>query len=182
MIMPALERVHDLFGQRVAIDMLGFSSRGDLPGWVNRLAMPVSATLSYPGFVNWITQEPGWDIGLAPLADTPFNACKSAIKTLDYAALGLAVLASDTEVYRGSVADGPGGLLVRNDSGAWYRALLRLVQDHLLRRELAAGACAAFAGHTLATQAAARRAAWGALLRHPEAAPRAKRAGRKEAA
>jgi GT2 family glycosyltransferase/glycosyltransferase involved in cell wall biosynthesis len=182
MIMPALERVHDVFSQRVVIDMLGFSSRGDLPGWVNRLAMPVPATLSYPGFVSWITQESGWDIGLAPLADTPFNACKSAIKTLDYAALGLAMLASDTEVYRGSVADGPGGLLVRNDSGAWYRALLRLVQDHVLRRELAAGACAAFAGHTLTAQAAMRRAAWEALLQRPEAAPRAKRAGRREAA
>ena len=75
--------------------------------------MPPNATATYPGFVNWITQQQGWDVGLAPLADTAFNRCKSAIKTLDYAALGLAVVASDVAAYRGSLADGPGGMLAR---------------------------------------------------------------------
>ena len=121
---------------------------------------------SYPGFVNWITQLPAWDIGIAPLADTAFNRSKSAIKIFDYAALGLAMLASDVPAYRGSLmdgrgADGGGGRLVANTEAAWFRVLCDLINDAALRQRLAEGARDAFvAHHTLAAQAAARRAAW----------------------
>lgn len=163
-IEPALGRLKDTFGGRVTIDILGVSTRADLPDWVNRPAMPQNATATYPGFVNWITQQAGWDIGLAPLADTAFNRCKSAIKTLDYAALGLAVVASDVAVFRGSLAEGPGGMLAANRPDAWYAALSRLVRDRELRRGLARGAVEAFTAQgTLARQAEARRAAWLAL-------------------
>lgn len=35
-----------------------------------------------------------WDIGLVPLLDHPFNDCKSWLKIMDYAAAGLAIIAS----------------------------------------------------------------------------------------
>ncbi len=169
LIEPALARLKDTFGDRVMVDMLGFSPQADLPDWVNRLAMPPSATAAYPGFVNWITQQSGWDIGLAPLADTAFNRCKSAIKTLDYAALGLAVVASDVATYHGSLADGPGGMLAANHPDAWHATLLRLVRDGELRRSLARGAMEAFAARgTLGGHAEARRAAWMALAVSPK--------------
>jgi len=167
LIEPALARLTDTFRGQVTIDMLGVTARTDLPDWVNRPAMPPNATATYPGFVDWATQQPGWDIGLAPLADNAFNRCKSAIKTLDYAALGLAVVASDVAAYRGSLADGPGGMLAANRPDAWYAALSRLVRDAELRRGLARGAAEAFAARgTLARQAEARRAAW--LRLHPD--------------
>jgi glycosyltransferase involved in cell wall biosynthesis len=164
LIGPALERIKDVFGEHVAIDLLGVSSHGGLPDWVNRLGMPVNANASYPGFVNWITQQ-HWDIGVAPLADSAFNRCKSALKTLDYAALGLPVLASDCAVYRGTLADGVGGWLVPDDEGAWFAALARLVRDAGLRRRLGEAAARAFLRGTLSAQAAERRAAWLALAR-----------------
>ena len=161
MIEPALTRLHTAFGGRIAVDMIGFSSANKLPYWVNRLGMPPHASKSYPGFVNWMKAQPPWDIGLAPLVAGAFNRCKSPIKTLDYAALGLAILASDVPVYRGSVADGPGGFLVPNDEDAWYNALSRLVRDTDLRRRLGQGAWEAFsATGTLA----ARDEAWRAAL------------------
>ena len=161
MILPALTRLHTAFGARIAVDMIGFSGANKLPYWVNRLGMPPHASKSYPGFVNWMKAQPGWDIGLVPLVASGFNRCKSPIKTLDYAALGLAILASDVPVYRGSVADGPGGFLVPNDEDAWYNALSRLVRDTDLRRRLGQGASEAFsAGGTLA----ARDEAWRAAL------------------
>jgi glycosyltransferase involved in cell wall biosynthesis len=126
--------------------------------------MPVNATLSYPGFVNWITQQ-HWDIAIAPLADTPFNRCKSAIKALDYAALGLPVLASDRAVYRGTLADGPGGRLVPDTENAWFVALARLVRDARFRHRLSDGARTAFSAGTLAAQAVGRRSAWVGLAR-----------------
>lgn len=144
MIEPALARVAQVFAGRVRFDMLGFSSRKRLPEWVHRLGLPPAASASYPGFVNWIVHQPAWDIGLIPLVDTKFNRCKSPLKTWDYAALGLAILASDVAVYRGSVADGRGGTLVANHEDAWYAAVCRLVRDTELRRRLGQGAWDAF--------------------------------------
>ncbi|MGE0419100.1 MAG: glycosyltransferase [Acetobacteraceae bacterium] len=165
-IAPALERLKQDFGYRVEIDMIGVTTRAAVPDCINRVGVSPHGTLSYPGFVNWITQMPAWDIGLAPLADTPFNRCKSSIKTLDYAAIGLAVLASDMPVYRGSLADGPGGMLVENDPGAWYAALSRLVRDPMTLASFRSGAQRAFlATGTIASQAATRRQALLALVR-----------------
>ena len=42
------------------------------------------------------------DIGVAPLLDTPFNACKSALKALEYGALGMAMIASELAPYAGT--------------------------------------------------------------------------------
>jgi GT2 family glycosyltransferase/glycosyltransferase involved in cell wall biosynthesis len=169
---PALARIKAIFGEHVAVDLLGVSSRGGLPYWVNRLGMPVNANASYPGFVNWITQQ-HWDIGIAPLADTGFNRCKSSLKALDYGAIGLPVLASDRDAYRGSLADGPGGWLLPDDESAWFVALGRLMRDADLRRRLAEGAHAAFARETLAAQAGERRAAWLSLVRRRNRGSRA---------
>jgi glycosyltransferase involved in cell wall biosynthesis len=166
---PALARIKAVFGDHVSVDLLGVSTRTDMPAWVNRTGMSVAATSSYPGFVNWFTQQ-HWDIGIAPLADTAFNRCKSAIKALDYAAIGLPVLASDREAYRGTLADGPGGWLLPDDPNAWFVALARLVRDAALRRRLGEGAHAAFASGTLAAQAADRRAAWRSLVARPRQA------------
>jgi glycosyltransferase involved in cell wall biosynthesis len=168
----ALARLHAVFAEHVSVELLGVSSRGDLPSWVNRIGMTVHATSSYPGFVNWITQQ-HWDIGIAPLADTPFNRCKSAIKALDYAAIGLPMLASDRTVYRDTLADGPGGWLLPDNENAWFVALARLVRDAGLRRRLSDGARAAFPAGTLAAQAPARRDAWLSLVRSRTEATRA---------
>jgi GT2 family glycosyltransferase/glycosyltransferase involved in cell wall biosynthesis len=160
----ALARLKAVFAEHVAIDLLGISSRPKLPTWVNRLGMPVHAGSCYPGFVNWFTQQ-HWDIAIAPLADTPFNRCKSAIKVLDYAAIGLPILASAREAFRGTLADGAGGWLLPDDDDAWFVALARLVRDVKLRRRFGEAARAAFVAGTLAAQAAARRDAWLSLVR-----------------
>jgi glycosyltransferase involved in cell wall biosynthesis len=166
MILPALVRLTDEFRHEVVIDVIGMTG-ASLPREINRVAMPSHATLSYPAFVNWLTTvRPGWHVGLAPLLDSAFNRAKSAIKALDYAALGLGVLASDMPVFQGSVADGPAGRLVANDPRAWYAALSWMVRDPAARASLASGARHAFlARGSLAMQAGARRAAWTALLR-----------------
>jgi GT2 family glycosyltransferase/glycosyltransferase involved in cell wall biosynthesis len=159
MLLPALVRLRAEFGDRVAIDIVGMTNRVDLPAGVNRLKPSEHATLSYPGFVDWLTRyRPGWHIGLAPLRDTPFNNAKSPIKVMDYAALGLCVLASDTPVYRGSIADGPAGRLVPNTENGWYDALDCLMRDRDLRRTMGIRARQAFVDHaTLAGQAGTRR-------------------------
>jgi hypothetical protein len=165
-VATAMARVAAAFGAGVVFEMIGVVGPVTLPYWVSRVSPSKSGMASYPGFVHWITHRPPWDIGIAPLADTAFNRSKSAIKALDYAALGLAVLASDVPAYRDSLADGGGadgvgGRLVANTEAAWFRTLCELIDDAALRQRLAEGARGAFtAHHTLAAQAASRRAAW----------------------
>lgn len=75
----------------------------------------------------------GWDIGLAPIADTAFNASRSNIKVKEYAATGIPWLASS----RGSHAGlGPahGGRLVDDDG--WHEAIDALVRDPHIRLAL----------------------------------------------
>ena len=190
LVVPALERLLASFGPQIGFDMIGISA-GSAPGWVSRIGPPPTAA-SYPGFVNWLVQQESWDIGIAPLAQGHvaqgggpqgrgtqsraggrFNAGKSAIKALEYAALGMATVASDGPAYRGSCADGAGGILVPNTEAAWCEALGRLVRDPGLRARLAAGGRDWLAAHgTLVAQEAAWRAAWGpdaAVGRNPRA-------------
>ena len=159
LIAGVLTRLHDHFGARVGIDVIGVTS-GALPRGVRRIEPPASASASYPAFMNWLSQEHRWHIGLAPLADTAFNQAKSAIKAMDYAALGLPCVASAVGPYSGTVRDGVTGLLVANMETAWFNALAGLLRDPRRCAQLAEGARAAFTTEfTLAAQAATRQAA-----------------------
>jgi glycosyltransferase involved in cell wall biosynthesis len=184
LVMPALTRLHQTFADRISFDLIGVTVRHDLPEWAHSVSRPAIANLSYPAFVNWMSQLPAWDIGIAPLAETPFNDSKSAIKAMDYAALGLAIVTSDVAAYRDALADGVDGLLVSNTETDWLDALSRLVRDPALRVGLARGARAAFAERwTLAAQAAHRQDAWRDVVaarpnRHQRAAPSASGRGR----
>lgn len=80
-----------------------------------------------------------FDIGIAPLAPTVFNRSKSAIKALEYAALGIPVVASDSEPYRPFVLDGVTGFLVRRDH-EWEQRLRDLAHDEAMRTEMGAKA------------------------------------------
>ena len=161
LIAPALDQVKREFGDAVSIDVLGMTN-AELPDGVTRILPSAQGGRSYPGFVHWLTrQAPGWDIGLAPLLETPFNLAKSPIKVLDYAALGLAILASDMPVYRGSLAE----RLVANDGPAWLAALLDLILDPVARRAMAGRAQTAFlAQASLAAQGRIRHDALSAKV------------------
>ncbi len=167
MIEPVLARLKQEYGDRMVIDIIGMTGQTALPAGLNRISPSTHASQSYPGFVQWLNaRQPAWHVGLAPLQDTPFNRSKSPIKALDYAAMGLFVLASDTPAYRGSLADGPAGRLVPNSQAAWYDALNWLMRNEDFRRTVAAGARTAFLAHgTLASQAKQRRETWQQLLR-----------------
>jgi len=74
-----------------------------------------------------------WDIGIAPLADIVFNRAKSNVKLKEYAAAGVAWLASPIGPYEG-FGEQQGGRLVADDG--WYEALERLVAREKDRRKL----------------------------------------------
>jgi glycosyltransferase involved in cell wall biosynthesis len=76
----------------------------------------------------------GFDIGIAPLADIPYNRTRSDIKLKEYAASGVPWLASPVGPYSG-LGEDQGGRLVPDDG--WFEALDRLVSRRRERRRLA---------------------------------------------
>lgn len=76
-----------------------------------------------------------FDIGIIPLVDTPFGVVKSHSKALEYAALGIPVIASDVAPYRNFVIDGVTGYLVRKEH-EWMGRLRELINDEAMREEM----------------------------------------------
>lgn len=86
------------------------------------------ATVTHALHTPW--QPPGdtyyaslsFDVGVGPLRDTPFNRGKSALRAVEYAALGIVAVLPDLAPYRGWVDDGVTGRLIR--SGQTLRSVL----------------------------------------------------------
>jgi glycosyltransferase involved in cell wall biosynthesis len=72
-------------------------------------------------------------IGLAPLVDTTFNRSKSGLRAIEYAALGVPVVATDCPAYRPWVRSGVTGYLCRTRDD-WMDALTTLIADAEARR------------------------------------------------
>lgn len=71
-------------------------------------------------------------VGLAPLRPSLFNRSKSALKAMEYGALGIPVIASDVGPYSDYVLHGETGFLVRRPH-EWSVYLRELVSDPELR-------------------------------------------------
>ena len=74
-------------------------------------------------------------IGIAPLPDNAFTRGKCGLKTLQYMAAGLPVIASSTGVQSKMVITGETGLLADSEQ-AWLDALLKLSNDANLRNAM----------------------------------------------
>lgn len=75
-------------------------------------------------------------IGVAPLADTRFNASKSWLKPLEYMAVGVPSIASPRAEYsllRRLCPDG--GPILAKDANVWYRRIHELAHDAGMRSE-----------------------------------------------
>jgi glycosyltransferase involved in cell wall biosynthesis len=78
-----------------------------------------------------------FDIGLVPLADTPFERAKFPFKLLQYLALGVPAVSARVGVAQTVISHGQNGLLASSPE-AWCAALESLIADADLRRRLAA--------------------------------------------
>jgi hypothetical protein len=91
-------------------------------------------------------------VGIAPLADTKFNAAKSWLKPLELAAVGVPWVGSPRDEYRRLHDLGCGVLADRPKD--WYRVLRSLLTDERRRAELAD------AGRNVAAQLRLENHAW----------------------
>lgn len=132
----------DSMRKKVELHMVGSDFSDRIRGPVRLTEwVPAGEDLDYYRAIDF-------DIGLAPLRGTRFDTSKSAIKAIEYMALGIPVLASDTTPYRGVVVDGVNGYLCRTEQD-WSRRLRELAADPAQREELGAKGRQMAAEHTI---------------------------------
>lgn len=97
----------------------------------------LAGKLRYDGWQDIVSSYRLYDfhIGIAPLADTYFNALKSRTKLVEYGARGIPTIASAVGEYTDWIEDGVNGLLVR-ETGDWFKHLLTLTREPELRIEM----------------------------------------------
>jgi glycosyltransferase involved in cell wall biosynthesis len=137
LIAPAVARLENELGAQVRVEIIGSCEKAP-PPFGERVGL--TRTHAYAEYVSWLQQRANWDIGLVPICAEGELAGDAGHKILQYAALGLATLASDCALSRELIQHQETGLLVANDAEAWYLALRRLVHDAELRRRLVIGA------------------------------------------
>jgi processive 1,2-diacylglycerol beta-glucosyltransferase len=141
LILPALKTLAQTYPGRLEFQLIGGVARNDT--WESLADLPLRvldlnpAETEYPLFMLWFTGRVRWDIALAPLADDPFNRCKSDVKFLDYSAIGAAGLYSRVPAYAGSVTHRETGWLVENTTAAWVEAVETLIMNAPLRERIA---------------------------------------------
>ncbi len=108
-----------------------------------------------------------FDIGIAPLADIPFNRTRSDVKLKEYAAAGVPWLASPIGPYVG-LGEQQGGRLVADDR--WHEELVRLIDKPRDRRKLAKRGGKWVAGETLTRRAHEWEDALGIAIERSRAA------------
>lgn len=136
MILPALDRLHEAYSGRFTMTVIGALRSAPKRAWLRVLAAP-SDQGDYPQFVRWLAKQGPYDVGLAPLAENTFNACKSDIKFLDYSALGILSLLSDVPAYAGPAKERGLALFARNTTDDWYASLESLVRGQVDMDEIA---------------------------------------------
>lgn len=110
--------------------------------WLNLMDPPPHVGASYPAFVHWFKALQGFDLGLAPLLKGDFNDCKSSVKVLDYAALGLPTLASRVPAYSYPLVDGTDCILTENSPEAWADGIRSLSVQRTKLNSIAVNASA----------------------------------------
>jgi len=95
--------------------------------------------MDYEGFKKFLSAMDN-AIGLIPLDDSPFSACKSAIKYVDYAIAGIPAVCSAVPPYSDVIQDGVTGVLVPNTEEEWFQAVKRLALSVNERKRILASA------------------------------------------
>jgi len=100
----------------------------------------MNATKTQPEYPAYLAEQ-GWDIGIAPLIDSPFNECKSHIKFMEYSMYKIPVVASRVYPYYKDILGVPTieheetGLLCDTQED-WVNNLSKLIESEELRKKL----------------------------------------------
>lgn len=132
---------------------------GDAEGAMRAWGVPVTQIDPVPLGKAYYTALTALDVALVPLEDSTFNKAKSYLKALEFASVGVPVVASPTPA-NWALAQSVPIQLARTDE-EWYNALRILVEDQDIRERTAAeGFKSTQTHHTYEANAERWAAAW----------------------
>jgi glycosyltransferase involved in cell wall biosynthesis len=129
-IVPTLKQLIERYKEKLIFRFWGGEPPPEIRDIPNVEWIPLSLP-NYPKFISTFSQQES-DIFIAPLADTFFNHCKSAIKFLEYSTLAVPGVYSDILPYQDVVRHGQNGFLARTNED-WESCLVKLVESPELR-------------------------------------------------
>lgn len=124
LILPALTEIANEF-PNFKVKIIGVLSQEKAKdyNWIEVITVP-NEVENYPAFVEWLkTQVADVSFGIAPLVNSEFNNTKSNLKVLEYAGLGLPVIASKGKVYSKIAEKAPSVVAVDNTIEEWVDAI-----------------------------------------------------------
>lgn len=127
----ALTVIAEKYRDRIVIEIFGTET--ELSKKLHCRTIPY--TESYEEYQQKVL-ELNWDIGLAPMPESDFHACKYYNKLVEYAGFGIAGVYSNVLPYTEGVSNRENGLLCDNTSEAWIGALSELIEDTEFRRKI----------------------------------------------
>lgn len=133
MIQTPLLEILNRFGERVLLKIWG----GCLPPSLEthpRVELVSEGIFEYARFAEHIQQQ-RVDLWIAPLANTPFNRAKSAIKYLEYGATATPGIFSRIDPYVAVIQDGENGVLA-DSAEEWNSRLDMLIQNEPMRLQM----------------------------------------------
>jgi GT2 family glycosyltransferase/glycosyltransferase involved in cell wall biosynthesis len=137
LVTEAMRSIEAKYGAAVEIEIIGgFQDR--TPTFGKRVGLPKKN--DYPNFVRWLHERVHWDIGIIPLAKSPFNDKKSYLKFLEYSALDMAIVVSENKVYSGVAKHGVNCLVAKDKTESWIGAIDFLLEEKDQRLKFAAAA------------------------------------------
>jgi len=120
---PAVQRLlKEYFGK------VDFTFIGADPGLRNTTGVIVHPYFeSYDKYQKSVLSG-NFSIGLAPVYDIPFYACKYYNKFIEYSSYGITGIYSNCEPYRQIVVQGENGIMCENTAEGWYQAIKHLLE------------------------------------------------------
>jgi hypothetical protein len=155
---------------RLVDEGAGFVMRGDSTGAGRAFGLAADPVGGGVPIDEWPSAVASLGIGIAPLADTKFNASKSWLKPLEMSAAGVPWVASPRVEYERLHALGAGVLARRPRD--WYRELKLLHGSAELRADLSEAGRVVAEGLRLSQHAWRWQEAWGRAYEMQQATPR----------
>jgi glycosyltransferase involved in cell wall biosynthesis len=149
MVVPILERLLDQYGKRLILRLWGIPVPQQLAGRQNVESLDIGL-VNYAEFAAYFSRQE-CDLFIAPLQDNRFNRCKSAIKFLEYSALGAPGVFSNLSPYSDAISHRENGMLASTPD-EWLSHLNDLIENTDLRQRMGAAAQATLRQQGLLSQ------------------------------
>lgn len=124
LLVPAIKRILEDYKQKVDFTFIGADPN----------LRYTTGVQYYPYFESYDEYQKtvlkgNFSIGLAPVYDTPFYACKYYNKFIEYSSCGIVGIYSNCEPYQEVVVHRVNGILCENTAESWYQAIKQMVDS-----------------------------------------------------